>query len=79
MVEYRNEGNFDVEVADGYIVACVAITSLVAFSIFVLLLLHNFYWKRQYHKSKDKIKGDFKFDHKTWYNDSCDKYYFNEV
>lgn len=64
---------------DGYVIACIVITGLVTLSIIVLILLYNFYWKRKYHKYGLKSKGDFKFDHKSWYNDLCDQYYFNEV
>ena len=43
-----------------------------------MILLHKFYWKRKYHKSGNE-KKNFKFEFKKWYNDECDKYYFNEV
>jgi hypothetical protein len=79
MIEYRNAGGIDNDVSDAYIIACIVITSLVTLCILVLILLHNFYWKRKYHKYGHKSKEDLKFDHKAWYNDVCDQYYFNEV
>ncbi len=79
MIEYRDASYIDNDVSDGYVIACIVITGLVTLSIFFLILLHNLYWKRKYHKYGHTAKEDLKFDHKVWYNDVCDQYYFNEV
>lgn len=79
MIEYRNMGNFDIAIDDGYIVSCVVITAFVALSVFVLVLFHNFYWKRQYHKHGVKPKNDIRFNHTEWSNKLCDAYFYFEV
>jgi hypothetical protein len=61
-------GNFDITIDNGFIVACILITAFVALSVFALVLFHNFYWKREYHKQEVEViqDKDFKFDHKKW-------------
>lgn len=68
MIKYRNEIDFQEDASeDGLVIACIVITSLVAFCIFWMILLHKFRWKPQYHRAEQQSKS-FKFDHTKWYN-----------
>ncbi len=68
MIEYRNDTEYVTSMAtDGLLLASVVITSMIAFIIMVMIVLHKCYWKNKYH-DKNKEKKELKFIHNKWKN-----------
>jgi hypothetical protein len=53
MLEVKGIADYDEDMAtDGWLIASVIITAIVATSIFIMMMLHKFVWKKAYHRQE---------------------------
>ena len=57
---------------EGLGIACVVITALVSFVLFVFLMLHVLIWRKTYHHFDEKRTRLMEFNRKLWGNRLCD-------